>query len=405
MAVFRYAWRNLWRNKRRTGITLAAVTLNTAILIISYSLMDGIIKHTIDNVTNMVTGEAQIHAESYRGDRSFYKSISNPEKILKIAELHQIGASPRSYGYGLASVGTKSAGALFWGVDPAAEKDVFDLAVNIQDGYFLNNSSSGGIVLGKKLARSLHASVGSEIIVVVQAADGSLGNELYNVRGILKSVGENIDRSAAILHQEDFSELFVSGGRIHEIAMNSKGKMALEEMTAVFNSGISNLEIKNWKELLPAISEMVNVFDVVIWMFGAVFFMAAGLGVMNTMLMATYERMREFGILKAIGTSPLRIVGNMTAEAFLLTIAASVLGMCIGIAGSYFFQEVGIDTSIFAGSFSFSGIAFDPVWRAVISLKVIILPVVTMCITCAAASLYPAIIAARLDPVRAIHHA
>ena len=149
---------------------------------------------------------------------------------------------------------------------------------------------------------------------------------------------------------------------------------------------------------------MVNIMDVAIGIFGAIFFLAAGLGVMNTMLMATYERMREFGILKAIGTSPWRIVGNMATEAFVLTAVASVLGLCIGSVAAFYLQEVGIDTTTFAGTFSFSGVAWDPIWRAALSYKVVCLPIVVMCVICTIASLYPAIIAARLDPVRAIHH-
>ncbi len=404
MTIFRYAWRNLWRNKQRTIITIAAISLNTAILIISYALMDGMIKHTVNNMTNMVVGEAQIHGKGYRDDRSFYKSLPNPEQLIQSAGNQNIGAAPRSYGYGLISVGTKSAGAMFWGINPDIEMNVFDLPKQIQHGQYLSIEAEKGLVLGKKLTRSLNAGVGSEIIVVVQAADGSLGNDLYTVTGILKTAGDSIDRSMAIMHKDDFRDLFVSGGRIHEIALNTKGKLETCELAERMRPDEGEGELRTWRELLPMLSDMVNIFDVVIWIFGAIFFLAAGLGVMNTMLMATYERIREFGIQKALGTSPLRIVGNMAAEAFVLSLFSAVLGTFFGLIGSYYLQEVGIDTSMFAGTFSFSGIAFDPVWRAVISAQGVIFPVLVMCITCTAASLYPAIIAARLDPVKAIYH-
>ncbi|MEE8320445.1 MAG: FtsX-like permease family protein, partial [Gammaproteobacteria bacterium] len=373
-------------------------------LIASYALMDGMLKHMIRSATDILVGEAQMHAEEYLEDLSFYKSIKDSEAILKVANTRGIRAAPRSYGYGLVSVGTKSAGASFWGIDPAVEREAFDLAKHIQHGHFLSDNKAQGIVLGKKLARSLQASVGSEVIVVVQAADGSLGNELYTVTGILKTVGDEIDRGAAILHKDDFRELFVSGGRIHEIAFNAHRLYPLEDLKMILASSAQGTEVKTWRELLPALSDMVNIMDVAIGVFGAIFFLAAGLGVMNTMLMATYERMREFGILKAIGTSPWRIIGNMATEAFMLTAVASVLGFCIGLALSYYLQEVGIDTTIFAGTFSFSGVAWDPIWRAAVSFKVVVIPIVVMCLICTVASLYPAIMAARLDPVRAIHH-
>jgi len=400
----RQAWRNLWRNKQRTVITLAAITLNTSILIISYSLMEGMLRHTIHNVTNMIVGEVQVHAESYKNDRSIYKSLSEPETILKAARGHGIQAVKRSYGYGLISSGSKSAGASFWGIDPVRELLVFDLGNNLQEGRFLSTTPSREVVLGRKLARSLNASVGSELVVVVQAADGSLGNNLFKVSGILKTVGDTVDRSAAIINHQDFIELFVSNNRVHEIAINTKGAVDINNLAALIIPSAKGAEVRTWRELLPMLSDMVNIFDAVIWIFYAIFFLAAGLGVMNTMLMATYERIREFGIMKALGTSPIRIIGNIAEEAFILAAIAAMLGTVLGLTASYILQEVGIDTSIFSEGFSFSGIAFDPVWKASISIKGVIIPVSVMCIVCTAASLYPAIIAARLDPVKAIHH-
>lgn len=405
MAFFKLAWRNLWRNKRRTAITLAAVTLNTGILIISYALMDGMLQHTVSNATNIVVGEAQMHATGYREDRSFFKSIANPEDIISKAANLGVKAAPRSYGYGLVSVGVKSAGALFWGVQPTIERSSFDLAVHVEFGEFLSDAPNKTLVLGKKLARSLNASVGTELIVVVQAADGSLGNDLYIVAGILKSAGDTMDRAAALMHQDDFTELFVSGGRIHEIAFNTFGAQPLTELVSSLESiAPVKTKIRSWREILPGLSDMVNIFDVVIWIFGAVFFLTAGLGVMNTMLMATYERMREFGILKAIGTTPLRIVINMAVEAFVLTMVASVLGTVLGVTVSLYLQAYGIDTSSLAGEFTMSGVAFDPVWKAVLTPRIIIIPVVAMCVICTLAGLYPAVIAARIQPVKAIHH-
>lgn len=404
MIILQYAWRNLWRNTRRTAITLAAVGLNTAVLIASYSLMDGLVVHTISNATNLVVGEAQIHTPKYLSGGSFYESLVDPVRVLWEVRERKIAAAPRSYGYGLVACGTKSAGALFWGVDPATERATFDLPAHMASGRFLPEEPQQGVVLGKKLARSLNATVGSEIVVVVQAADGSLGNELYTVTGILKAAGESIDRTAAILHHVDFAELFVSGGRVHEIALNSKGRLPLDDLAALASEAAPRAEVKTWRQLMPALSDVVNLFDAAIWIFGVIFFLAAGLGVTNTMLMATFERIREFGIIKALGATPWRILRDVASEAMVLGLASTVLGTFLGLAGSYYLQEAGLDTSFFARGYSVAGIAFDPVWRAVVSLKTVLMPVVVMWIICVIASIYPAALAARLDPVRAIQH-
>ena len=402
--MFRFAWRNLWRKTRRTGITLAAVMLNTAILIIFYGLNEGLIQNMVRNSTQLVVGEAQAHAPGYLEDRSFYKSLDRSEESVKAMEAAGVAAAPRSFGYGLVSVGSKSAGAVFWGIDPSRERAALDLPRHVMEGRFLTDRPERGAVLGRKLARSLNAEVGSEIVVVVQAADGSLGNELYTVTGVLKSAGEAIDRGAVMLHRLDFEALFVSGGRVHEIVLNAKGRVPLEELAVKARGAIPGAEVKTWRQLLPMLSDMLRIMDVALAIFGTIFFLAGGLGVMNTMLMATYERIREIGIQKALGATPLRIVTGVTAEALALALAATAGGALLGLAGTYYLKTVGIDTTGFAGEFTFSGMAFDPVWHAVLRLKVVVLPVVIMWVTCTLAALYPAVLAARLDPVRAIHH-
>jgi ABC-type lipoprotein release transport system permease subunit len=398
-----YGWRNLWRNTRRTAITLAAVCLSTAILMASYGLMDGLMQHAVSNATNLVVGEVQIHAQGYLADHSIYKALNDPDLILQAAKQKDVAAAPRRYGYGLVAVGTKSAGARFWGVEPASERATFDLAQHLQEGRFLSETTQRGVVLGQKLARSLQAQIGSEILVVVQAADGSLGNDLYTVTGILKAAGDSIDRNAALIHAADFVELFVSGDRIHEVAFNSRGTVPLEGLTTLLSIAAPEEEIKNWRQLMPEVSDMVNLFDAFIWIFGLIFLLAAGMGVMNTMLMATYERIREFGILKALGATPWGIIRDVAAEALVLAALGTVLGTILGLAGSYYLQQVGLDLSIFAGTYSVGGVAFDPIWRATISPKMVFIPAILMLIIGLVASLYPAALAARLDPVKAIH--
>lgn len=413
MNAFRLGWRNLWRNGRRTAITLAAVALNTAILIALYGLMEGMVTDMVHNATHLVTGDAQVHARDYRAERSFYKDIPEPQRILDAAAAADILAAPRSFGYGLVSVGDKSAGAEFWGVDPAAEKRAFELADQLDSGEFLAHQAGSGehmgrpvrqLVLGRKLAKSLHAEVGTEVVAVVQAADGSPGNELFTVSGILKTCGEQIDRSAAIIHRRDFRELFVSGGRIHEIALNGPEAMSAEQVAAAIESTAPEMEVLTWRELMPSLSDMVGLFDAAMVLFGLVFFLAAGLGVLNTMLMATFERMREFGVLKAIGATPWRILRDVSAEALVMGLAASAIGVVLGLAAMLYLHFVGIDLRFAGGDITFSGVAFDPIWKSTLNLRAIVGPVLIMWLVCLLAALYPAAKAARIDPVRAMSH-
>ncbi|MEW6775507.1 MAG: FtsX-like permease family protein [Bdellovibrionota bacterium] len=402
MNVLRVAWRNLWRNGRRTVITLAAVAFSTAVLTITVGLMHGMIRNALRNATNLYVGEAEIHAAKYMEEHSFYESISDAEGILARVRGQGIDGTARSYGYGLVASGTKSAGALFWGLNPEDERRVFDLSRYMAKGEFLDGGAKSGIVLGQKLARSLQADLGSEIVVVVEAADGSLGNELFTVTGILKTVGEGTDRSAALLHREDFDRLFVGGGRVHELAFNTRGAVPENDLAAALEKIAPGEEVRGWRKLLPVLSDMMNMFDAILWIFGGVFFLSAGLGVLNTMLMATHERVREFGCVKALGASPWRIIRDVAVEALVLGVISSALGGVLGLWGCRWIERHGIDTSALAKGTQMAGIAFDPVWRAVTDPAIAFRTALVMSAVCLVASLYPAVLAARLQPVQAM---
>jgi ABC-type lipoprotein release transport system permease subunit len=278
------------------------------------------------------------------------------------------------------------------------------------EGEFLKNGSAKKVVLGKKLAKTLDVTVGSELVVLVQAADGSLGTDIFYVAGILKAAGDKIDRATAFFRQSDFRELFVMDesmgmqDSVHEIAMNSFGKVELSKMKGEFADVTGDLEFKTWKELNPSIAEFMGQAEKSIIIFAWIFFIVAALGIMNTMLMATYDRIRELGILKAIGATPLRILTDVLTEAFLLTILATVFGLIAGVLLSLYLQVYGIDTSGTGGDMSFAGVAFDPVWKASLSIRAIYIPVTMMWAISVLGAFYPASIAARLKPVEAINH-
>ena len=404
MQTIEVSWRNLWRNRTRTNVTIAAVALCIAILIIFQSMIVGLIEKAVFNTTNLVIGEVQIHANGYLNDKSLYKDLKNTEKIKSIAKKNNIGLVERSYGFGLISSGTKSAGTQFWGVNPESELIHFDFAKHINQGTFLNSSSSNKIVLGNKLALSLAAEVGTELVVFVQGADGSLGNDLFYVSGILKNVADNIDRSAAIILENDFNILFSSNNMIHEIALNSKGNFEAEEIQNLMSAEIKDVEIDTWKQLMPTIALMTEKMSVFMrTLFSLIFTIAAGLGVMNTMIMSTYDRMKEFGIIRAIGATPWRIIKQVSLEAIILTFIASIIGTIVGLSAALYFQKFGFHVSG-QGNFSFGGVVMDPIWKASVSLEIILLPIGLMMLTSILSSLYPASIAARIKPVEAIHY-
>ena len=404
MKITKLCWRNLWRNPTRTNVTILAVSLCIAVLIIFQSMIVGLIEKAKFTTTNLVIGEVQVHAESYLDDRSIYKSLQNTEEIHLVAKENNIGLVERSYGFGLISSGTKSAGTQFWGIDPESELQHFDFANHIDKGNFLTNASLNKIVLGRKLASSIAADIGTELVVFVQGADGSLGNELFYVAGILKNMADNVDRGAAMILKKDFDILFSANNLIHEIALNSKGRFESEEIQNLLSARTTDVDVETWQQLMPTIALMTEKMSVFMrTFFSLIFGIAASLGVMNTMIMSTYDRMREFGIIRAIGTTPWKILKQMSLEAILLTTIASVIGVVVGLSVALYFQKFGFDVSG-GGNMSFGGVVMDPIWKASVSVGIVLLPVVLLMLVSVVASIYPASIAARIKPVEAIHY-
>ena len=404
MKITKLSWRNLWRNPTRTNVTILAVSLCIAVLIIFQSMIVGLIEKAKFNTTNLIIGEVQIHAEDYLDDRSIYKSLQNIEEIHSVAKENNIGLVERSYGFGLISSGTKSAGTQFWGINPESELQHFDFANHIDKGNFLTNTSLKKIVLGRKLASSIAADIGTELVVFVQGADGSLGNELFYVAGILKNMADNVDRGAAMILREDFDILFSANNLIHEIALNSKGRFESEEIQKLLSARTADVDVETWQQLMPTIALLTEKMSVFMrTFFSLIFGIAASLGVMNTMIMSTYDRMREFGIIRAIGTTPWRILKQVSLEAILMTIFASIIGVVVGLSVALYFQKYGFDVSG-SGNMSFGGVVMDPIWRASVSVGIVFLPVVLMMLISIVASIYPASIAARIKPVEAIHY-
>ena len=404
MKITKLSWRNLWRNPTRSNVTILAVSLCIAVLIIFQSMIVGLIEKAKFTTTNLVIGEVQVHAESYLDDRSIYKSLQNTEEIHLVAKENNIGLVERSYGFGLISSGTKSAGTQFWGINPESELQHFDFANHIDKGNFLTNTSLKKIVLGRKLASSIAADIGTELVVFVQGADGSLGNELFYVAGILKNMADNVDRGAAMILRKDFDILFSANNLIHEIALNSKGRFESEEIQNLLSTRTTDVDVETWQQLMPTIALMTEKMSVFMrTFFSLIFGIAASLGVMNTMIMSTYDRMREFGIIRAIGTTPWRILKQVSLETILLTTIASVIGAVVGLSVALYFQKYGFDVSG-GGNLSFGGVVMDPVWRGSVSVGIVLLPVVLLMLVSVVASIYPASIAARIKPVEAIHY-
>ncbi len=407
MNFAKLAARNVYRNSRRSVVTIAAMAFSCAMMIVFSSLMEGVIAGSERNVVAMNTGDIQIHQQDYRDDPDIYKMITSSAKLSDAIRQRGFVASERLFAFGLMASDNSSSGVQLRGVDLTYESTVTDIHQHIMKGSWLEQTKPHGVVIGKKLARLLDVSLGDELIFVGQTADGYMANDGFNVRGILKSVAAGIDNSAVLMSNSMLRELInLPEQGAHEIViMRVDKKQALSQASELITTLVEqDLEVMNWRQLMPVISRFLETAHVQTLIMLLFTYIAVASIVLNAMLMSVFERIHEFGIMKAIGVRPLQIVGLVYAETIIQTLLASIVGLLLGTALAWYFQQYGLDMTSLADGISFAGVALDPVWYAALSINSVLTPIAFLFVMSAIAVIYPATKVARLSPLEAIHH-
>ena len=302
MNLLSLALRNVLRNWHRTLVTTLAMAFAGVIMILFAALMEGLMQASERNAVAMNLGDIQIHAPGYRDDPDLYTRIEHPEALLERLRAAGFRASARLYGFGLAASGSTSAGVQLRGIDPRAEAGVTQVHRHLLQGQWLDSADRDGVVLGRKLARTLGVSTGDEVVIVSQASDGSIADALFRVRGVLKSVGEGVDRAGFYLLDTAFRELMVVPRGAHEIAVLRADRDAdLDAATAEVAALAPGYETLDWRALQPVIARILELADAQLVFMLLVVYVAVGMVVLNAMLMSVTERFREIGTMKCLG--------------------------------------------------------------------------------------------------------
>lgn len=406
MNVLQFASRNVMRSRHRSLVTTLAMAFACAMMIVFSSLMEGFVEGSEHNIVSMNTGDIQIHQASYRDNPDIYKQIK--QSLGLVTAIRQAGfmASERFFAYGLMASEASSSGVQLRGIDLNYESTVTKINQHIQMGDWLNNTDPHGVVIGKKLARLLDVSIGGELIFVGQTADGYMANDSFHIRGILKSVSSVIDSSGVIMSNSMLQQLIGLSDGAHEIAiMRSDRKTDLSlAVEAIDDLVVEDLEIMNWQQLMPVISQFLETAHIQSLIMLTFTYIAVASVVLNAMLMSVFERIHEFGIMKALGVRPWQLIRIIYAETFIQTLLASILGLLLGGSITCYFEKNGLDLSFLSDGVSFAGLALDPVWYAAWSFESLLTPIVFLFVMTAIAVVYPAIKAAVIRPVDAIHH-
>jgi ABC-type lipoprotein release transport system permease subunit len=407
------AWRNLWRNPRRTLIAMAAIGFGYAMLLFVACLMAGLRQQMIETGTSLVLSDIQVHAPSYYPNRSIYQTLGGRQGTDVGALLADIAAdpriyaaSPRVYGYGLVSATHQSAGAEILGVVPSQEQKVTVLQTRMVKGSYLTEGMPKGIVMGNKFATTIGVGVGSEIILLTQAADGSMGNDLYTVVGLFHTGIDAIDRGLVLMSLASLQELLrLPPVRIHEVGIKLHAITEATATAAALGGQLSKnlpVRVRAWPELVPELADYVQFNRGVTFILFFIFFLLAVIGIVNTMLMAVIERTRELGMLMAVGMRPVQVVGLILAEAAGLATASLVLGAVVGAPLLWYLQVHGLNLGGAGDDVSLAGVVVGQHWYGQQDFSTYSQAALGLAITALVSALYPALRAARFRPTEAL---
>ena len=398
--TLKMAFRNIFRQKRRTILTGLSMLAGFFLAVVFIGWSDGSYNHIINTFTRNQLGHIQIHEKTYLDQPSIYKTIDDLSRVAQI--LNRIEEvedwAPRLFSAGLVSVGEKSAGARINGIDPGKENATTHFDKKIIEGRPFSADPSHEAIIGKGLAEILNADLGNEIVIISQAADGSIANDLYTIVGIFSSGDDFSDRMAFYLHLRDAQELLVLNSRIHEIAVAVDKLSHVSDAAKSIRSNLDNpeLAVESWQVIAKSFYQAMQADKQGMWIMLVIIVVIVAVGVLNTVLMSVLERRREYGLLKAVGTKPREIIKLVLLEVAILAIFSILLGAILGYGANSFLSGHGIK---FGEGFTYGGMTMDTMYSEV-NTRSFIIPAVTVLLCSTLVSLYPSFKAAKTEPAK-----
>lgn len=404
MTFVKIAWRNILRNKYRSILTISAIAVGLTAMIFLRAFLDGADQQMITNYTDLVSGHVQVHKKDFHKKMGLERSLTEAEDIERVlAQTPQvISHTRRVKEFVLASSAEQSSGVLVIGIDPEKETAVTQLHKRIRKGEFLKPGENDRIIVGKDLLEILNVELNDKIVLMGQGADGSLASGLFRISGILDTGVEGMDKGAVLITLEAAQEFLVLHNKISEITVKTHDIYQSAAVAKILKKklGTDLLEVLTWEEIEPFLHQIMQFDKMFLDFILLIFLIIVAAGILNTILMGVFQRIREFGVMLALGTKRWQIIWMVGVESFLLGLAGTVMGLVIGLSISLSLGKYGINVGIFGDAFDYFYIGsvvyprvfFQNIWISASAGLIVSI----------AASIYPAWRASKLKPSDAI---
>ncbi|MFY0675411.1 MAG: ABC transporter permease [Bacteroidia bacterium] len=398
--IFKIAWKNLWRNKVRSFVVITAIGLGLWAGIFGSAFVTGMMKSKVDNVVKNETSHFQIHQPKFTDEYNGKLLIENSSSVIdQLSNDQDIKyTSERVIAMGMMASSRKQGSLKVVGVDPEDEQQITEMDTKIIEGSFFEKKRKNPIVISKETAEDYKIKINSKVTVTFQDIDGEITSGAFRVVGIYNTSNNMYDRMNAIVQIKDLRKLYNISTGAHEIAVWLNDHEMAQTKADEYKTQLSDLDVKSWLEIQPEMSYMIEMMDLYLYIIVGIILFALLFSIVNTMLMAVLERVRELGMLMAIGMTKGRVFLMIMTETILMSLIGVPLGVLISEIFIGYFGTNGINLSgAQYEDFGFSSIIYpylDPARYLEVTIMVFVMALI--------AAIYPARKALKLNPVTAI---
>lgn len=404
----RMGWRNLGRNRVRTILACFAIAIAQVALIWINSFMNGHEARIFETLTGPMLGHIQVHAPKYRDDEAIERVIPKAASLAgRIAEVPNVrSVAQRVYAPVLASLKETGHVASLTGMNIATERK----EGGVLEGLGLDRLPVGQEVLvGKGLATDMGVRPGDTLALMGQAVDGSIASGLYRVKAVIETPVDQINQAGIIMDLTVSQEFLGMPDQVHELVIRTDSQASISGVLSSLKNlpPLKTYEILSWNQIVPGMAALLQMAGRVNYLILAMVFLTTIAGVANTMMMATFERVHEFGMLLALGCNPLRLIRLLAVESLTLGIVGVAIGTVIGVALTLYGIRNGIDLSVQGSAgqganLTFEGMNLGMMVFPILKLQDVAGGVGAVCLTSVLASLWPARRISRLESVEAM---
>ncbi len=393
------AWRNIWRHPGRSGVLIASIVAGMWAGIMVSSWANGLIEQRVNNAINEELTHAQIHHPEFLTEREPGMYIEPHDEIITFLETDSRvqSYSSRTLLDGMIQSAATTSGVRIFGVDKEMERETTTFHQNLTEGEYLNSELRNPVFIGQKLINKLNVEIGDRIVLTFQNIENEITSGAFTVSGVFRT-GQNLyDEQTVYVNRDDLSDLVANRPLYHEIAIMLHDRDQVEELVSDINQQFSGITAETWIELSPEMRYMTQASGSYMFYIMIVILFALAFGILNTMTMAIFERMRELGMLMAIGMNKVRVFTMIMLESVMLTFTGAAVGMFVGYLTVNYFNRNGLDLTAIGGD-SFEIWGYGALVYPYINPEEYLYVMFLVIATALLAAIYPALKALKLVP-------